>query len=368
MPFPSVCPIDMSAANRDRARQLVLRYGWDATAFQILNPGISLWFSDYHDAVVGYVTNAGFRIVAGLPICPPRHVASVIAAFEADALHAGQRVCYFGVHEHKANMLAKRGPLARMLLGAQPVWNPQGWDSVLASKSSLRSQVSRARNKKVSVTQWNTDFANNHPGLAQCLSEWLQTRVLPPLHFLVEPDTLTCLDHRRVYVAERADSIVGFLVASPVPLRNGWLVEQIIRGYNAPNGTAELLLDTVMRDVAATGSTYITLGLSPLSRRANVAYHPHPAWLQILMAWVRAHGQRFYNFDGLDAFKAKLLPDTWEPVYAIIREHRLSWNMVYAIAGAFSGSSPVLFLSRGVLRALQREFEWLEKHVHRTIS
>ena len=37
--------------------------------------------------------------------------------------------------------------------------------------------------------------------------------------FLVEPDTLSMLIDRRVFVAERGGQVIGFLVASPVPLR-----------------------------------------------------------------------------------------------------------------------------------------------------
>lgn len=40
-----------------RARELVLKYGWNSTCFQIVNPGIEYWFGDDGDSVVGYVTS-----------------------------------------------------------------------------------------------------------------------------------------------------------------------------------------------------------------------------------------------------------------------------------------------------------------------
>ncbi|MBK5186768.1 MAG: hypothetical protein JJD97_00910, partial [Gemmatimonadaceae bacterium] len=52
----------------DRARELVLRYGWNATAYQILNPGFALWFSGAGDAVIGYVRRSGVHVVAGAPV------------------------------------------------------------------------------------------------------------------------------------------------------------------------------------------------------------------------------------------------------------------------------------------------------------
>lgn len=346
---------------RRHARHLILRYGWNSTAFQILNPGIERWFSADGEAVIGYVVSGGFRVVAGEPVCQPHLLPSVVAAFEADAQQAGLRVCYFCVQERLVKLLNPRGSHACMIIGAQPVWEPQNWSRIIASKSSLRGQLSRARNKRVSVSRWSSERAMHEPKLCACLKSWLQTRTLPPMHFLVEPQTLECLEYRRVYVAEREQQIVGFLIASPVPLRNGWLIEQLIRCAHAPNGTSELLIDAAMRDIAASGAEYVTSGLSPLSRRAGFPLPLQPVWLRLLFAWVREHGRRFYNFDGLDAFKAKLIPDRWEPMYALSNEQQISARTMYAIAGAFSGMSPFRFIGQGVIRAFQQEIRWLRK-------
>ena len=84
---------DISQGGRDvpRARRLVLRYGWNAMAYQILNPGFSHWFSSAGDAVVGYVVRRGYRIVGGAPIAAPDRLAEVALEFESDAKRAGSR-------------------------------------------------------------------------------------------------------------------------------------------------------------------------------------------------------------------------------------------------------------------------------------
>jgi phosphatidylglycerol lysyltransferase len=242
-----------------------------------------------------------------------------------------------------------------VLLGAQPVWDPRGWDAIVGTTPSLRAQLNRARNKGVRVRQWSGAEAGGSAALARCLSEWLATRGLPPLHFLVEPATLGNLEDRRVLVAERDGAPVAFLLASPVPRRNGWLVEQIIRGRQAPNGTNELMIDAAMRAAARSGDEYVTLGLSPLSTRADVAAPATPLWLRLGLRWTRAHGRRFYNFDGLDAFKAKFRPDSWEPIYAIAAQPRFTPRMLWAIAAAFSAGSPVVLVARAVWTALRAE-------------
>lgn len=342
-------------------RQLVMAHGHAVTAYQILNPGMEHWLSPDGEAVVGYVASSGYRVVAAGPICAEERLGEVVAAFEEDCRRSGLKACYFAANERLAQELRQRGPLDRILLGAQPLWHPRRWPEILATKASLRAQLHRATNKGVVVQAWPTEKARDHAELHRCLEEWLATRGLPPLHFLVEPETLGMLEGRQVFVAERLGRPVGFLVASPIPKRQGWLIEQIIRGREAPNGVAELLIDAAFRHLGEQGAELITLGLSPLSRRAGWVQAGQAWWIRLLLGWMRAHGRRFYNFDGLDAFKAKFLPQSWEPVWAITGEKRVSPRMLWAITGAFAKVSPPLLVFRALARALHREGVWLRE-------
>jgi len=135
-------------------------------------------------------------------------------------------------------------------------------------------------------------------------------------------------------------------------------VEQIVRGAEAPNGMAEMLVDGAMRTLGAEGARYVTLGLAPLSRRAPQAEEGRLPLLRFLFAWLRAHGRRFYNFEGLDAFKAKFRPDAWEPIYAISNERRFSLRTLYAIADAFSEAPLALTIAEVLLAAARQETAW----------
>ena len=159
------------------------------------------------------------------------------------------------------------------------------------------------------------------------------------------------MDGRRLLVAEVDGMPVGYTVLSPVPARAGWLVEQIVRCDGAPNGTAESLVAAAARRAADTGGRFITLGTSPLSRRGRRLSRRHPLWLRAGMAWMRAHGSRFYNFRGLEHFKAKFRPQAWEPVYAVVADPRLRPTALYAVMGAFTGRSPLWRVSRRSGRA-----------------
>ena len=64
------------------ARELVMTYGWNSTAYQVLNPGLLHWFAPDVPAVVAYIRRHNVFLVAGAPICAANALQSVVASFE----------------------------------------------------------------------------------------------------------------------------------------------------------------------------------------------------------------------------------------------------------------------------------------------
>lgn len=344
----------------ERARELIRRYGWNTTCSQILNPGILRWYSDAGDAVVGYVPYAGVRLVVGAPICDEERLDEILDEWHADADRARDGVCYFGAEARLRSRLGTCPGFANVVLGAQPVWSTENFLKAFARSRSLRYQLHRAANKGLVVEEWPESCADD-PRLWRVLDEWLNTRGLPAMRFMVEPFTLRDLGDRRLFVGLKEGRPVGFVVLSPVPARNGWLTEQFPRGREAPNGTVELILHEAISRVGS--DDFVTMGIVPLSRRGG-SEEVNPAWLALLTKWARAHGRRFYDFEGLDTFKAKFSPDQWEPIYAISRENTFSPRTLWAIGGAFSHGSPLGALFRGLGRAVRQEWHWLKAKHH----
>src|SRR5690349_6232631 len=101
-----------------------MRHGWNATAYQIINPGIFHWFSRRHEAVVGYVRFHHTRVVAGAPVCRVEDLPAVTADFEQESGMTGYSVCYFGAESRLENLLRDSPQHSMVLLGAQPSFAP----------------------------------------------------------------------------------------------------------------------------------------------------------------------------------------------------------------------------------------------------
>jgi phosphatidylglycerol lysyltransferase len=338
----------------ERARALVLAHGWNTTSYQILNPGFQYWFSPSADAVVGHVRRKRIWVVGGAPVCAPDRLDEALIRFEGEAHAAGAGVCYVGAQDRLARRCLPHPGYAATVLGTEPWWDPGAWPALVAQRQSLRAQLNRARNKGVTATV-RPAGAGAEPALDPLLRAWLASKGLPPLGFLTTPWLLDDLRDRRLVVAEQHGAPVGYLVLTPIPDRGGWLVEQIVRGPSAPNGTAELLVDAAFQWMAGCGARYATLGLAPLTVVAGAPPPRDPWWLAWSLRWLRAHGRRFYNFEGLQRFKAKLGPAGWDPVYAIADESRISLRTMLGVSEAVVGGDLVRFGAKFLFHALSTE-------------
>lgn len=293
------------ATDTERARVLKLlrSHGWNATSFQILEPGFRYWF-DGEDACVGYVEVGKGWVVAGAPIAAYERLAEVTRSFLAAAKAAGKRATCFATESRFHEAVGWHD----LRIGDQPVWDPEDWSATLERSRSLREQLRRARAKGVTVRALGPDeLATGHPTRTRTdalIERWLATRPMAPMGFLVQVHAHTFPEERRCFVAEQEGRVVGFLGVIPIYARGGWFFEDFLSDPTAPNGTVECLIDAGMRAAEANGIRYVTLGLVPLM--GNVG-----ARLRAVRRW----GALLYDFDGLRAFKAKLKPRSWDPIF-----------------------------------------------------
>ncbi len=321
---------------RSRLLDLLRRHGWNPTSFQILDDRYRLWFSG--DAVVAYVDTGRAFVAAGSPVCAAEALGPVTARFFAAAARRGRAVAFFGVHER---FLAHTG-LPAIPIGEVCWWQPRAWPGILAAVPSLREQLRRARAKGLRVEPAGDRLDSLRPALGALRSRWLAGRGMAPMSFLAKPASLDVgpAEGRSILVAWRGQRPVGYACLSPVFARRGVLIQEWVRGADAPNGTVELLLDAAFRSAAREGLEYATLGLSPLSGTDS-------RWLRA----ARAVGRPWFDFGGLCAFKAKFRPEGRELV-ALAGAGASRTALLVESLRAFAGGSLARFGAETLLRPL----------------
>ncbi len=366
-----------SAGERAAVTALVRRYGWNATSFQVLEPGYRYFFPGGagDDACVAYVDTGSAWVAAGAPLAAADRMTGVADAFIAAARAAGRRACLFATEER----FTAQVPLRSLPIGEQAVWDPADWPSALARGRRLREQLRRARAKGVRVREIDprevtsndamTPPTPTRAAVSALVERWLRSRELAPMGFLVQIDPLTLLPEHRVFVAELAPeseedrelagdpagqpprALVALLSMAPIYARNGWSLQHLIRAPDAPNGTTETLIDSAMRWAAAAKADLLTLGLAPLAGDV-------PAPLRL----ARRAGRALFDFEGLRAFKAKLRPARWDRVFLSFPRDAGPVRAVLDVLAAFARGGLLRFGLRTLMRGpmlVVRLLAWL---------
>jgi hypothetical protein len=302
-----------------RARALVLAHGWNAVAYQILNPGIRHWFAGAGDAVVGYAMYAGTRVVAGAPVCAADRVAAVAARVRRRRAARGERVCTSApaTASRRASPPRARTPLCR---GRAAVVGPArvGRARVRSAAAQLNRRATRA-----CASPSGGRRARAHPALRAVLAAWLAAAGCRRCTSSSSPrprprsPTAGCSSPAR-RGGGRPAGAVAFLVATPVPARGGVAARAVAARPDAPNGTVELLADAAMRALAAGRRAGRDDGArAALAPRAPRGARPPPAWLALARGGRARTGGASTTSAGSTRSRPSSAPTPWEAIAAI---------------------------------------------------
>jgi hypothetical protein len=315
--------------------ELLRRFGADAVSFLALEPGMRHWVDPDGEACVAYADTGSAWVAAGAPVAAEAALPRAALDFVRLASSKGRRASFFATEGQEIP------GFDRLLIGQQPVWQPGDWPGIVRRHRRLREQLRRAAAKGVRVRRVDaSELAEGLPLRAQwdaLTTEWLASRHLAPMAFLVDLKPFCFAEEHRYLVAERGDRVLAFLSAVPVYAGGGWLIEDMPRGPLAPNGTVELLIDGAMSDLA--GSRFVTLGLAPLAGPVNV-------WLRA----ARFIGRPLYDFRGLASFKRRLHPSHWNNVWLAYPRSESATVHVLESLRAFAQGSLVRFGLRSIAR------------------
>ena len=309
------------------------KFGADSLSFTAVESGMRHWVDEETDACVAYVDTGSAWVAVGAPVGPPQAVVRVARRFALAARASGRRACFFATETLKAP------DFSSLVIGEQPIFRPAEW--LRERRGSLRGQIRRARAKGVHVRRVEPaeldEGSHLRSRIEQLTAEWLASRHMEPMGFAAAVEPFHHPEEHRYFVAERRGEVIEFLSAVPIYARDGWLVEDVIRGESVPNGTTELLLDAFARDVAS--SRMLTLGLSPLT--GNVVWP---------LRLARVAMRPLFDFTGLRAFRERLHPESWEPVFLVYPKSE-SWivHVVEALRAMARGSL-IRFGARSLVR------------------
>jgi len=318
--------IDAALAARRRKRlpdptgellRLHTLYGYNAHSLVSIAPGALRWSTPDIDGAVIYGEFGRVWLAAGDPLAPLEDRAELARQFAAYAKKRNRLVAFVPVTSEFARLTAPHD-FAAVKVGAAPYFDLQTWNPRGECAKKLRAGVNQARRDGVEIAEVRAIDERLRTEAAQLCLSWLGSRrSATTFGWLVALDPFLHFEHKRYFTARVGPNLVGFLAASPIPLRKGWYLEDVIREPNAPGGMTTLLVAETLKRLKEEGAILATLGTAPLAAEGpdDVPTENRRVARALDMASSKLGG--FYNFAGLRQFKGRFVPSWWESEYAL---------------------------------------------------
>ncbi len=339
-----------------RLLQLQTTYGYNAHSLVSIAPGAQLWASPNIDGAIIYSEFGRVWLAAGDPLAADEDMCELARRFIA-AAHKRGRVAAFMPVTARFARAATQLNLGALKVGAAPYFDLKTWAPRGDRAKKMRAGLNQAHRAGLTfgvIDQVRQEFKQETEELCR---RWLATRRTATGFgwlFLLDPFQHTEL--KRFFAArDAAGQLIGLLAASPIPARDGWYLEDVLRHPKAPAGTTDLLVVEALKHLATTGATMATLGTSPLTKEGadDVPPGDFPHIEHALRVAARRL-TRFYNFDGLRRFKAKFVPTWWESEYVLV-PHGASVppRVAYAILRAIAPGGLAQLLTRQLAHSIR---------------
>ena len=303
-------PASADAAALERARPIIerspltypnLAYRGDKT----------LLFSPEGNALLMYGARGKSRIAMGDPVGPEHEARALARRFCADCarnrawsvffeVRPGHREWYFEL----GLTLTQLGEEARVALPGFDLGQP-----ALARVRQARAKLARAGCRVEILPREAVPAAL--PALARVSQAWLARKATREKGFSNAPFDERYLAFFPGAVVRREGEIVAFANLWQGAGREELSVDLMRYLPGAPNGTMDLLFSELLLWGRAESYRWFNFGMAPLS-----GLDPRPGaplWHR-LATFVYRHGEHFYNFRGLRAYKEKFMP-VWTPLY-----------------------------------------------------
>ena len=318
------------SANNERLFDLVQKYGYEQQSFLSLYDGSEVWFAPHVEAAVVFRRVGRVAIVTAAPIAERKDWEPVTKNFLAFCREQNLDCLMLPISTEFSAVARDCGmgllPVGESGYFKLPEWKPTG-----DRAKKVRAGVNQARGAGLSVKSFNPDSEMNfalRKEIDQLCADWIESREIDALGWLLELNPFKFSEQKRYFLAHNAEGkLEGMLACSPIPARNGWYLEDLIRSSNSERGVSELLVVEALKQLAAEGAELATLGTSPL---ANIKVGEQFRLTTRILQFIYERFDSYYHFKQLHRFKAKFAPTFTDTEYLAIWPPRARMRMVRA--------------------------------------
>ncbi|HMM75899.1 MAG TPA: bifunctional lysylphosphatidylglycerol flippase/synthetase MprF [Gammaproteobacteria bacterium] len=308
---PPPPPLELpDAAALERARRAIEAQD-EADACLALTGDKHLLFADADRAFVMFGVRGRSWIALFDPIGAEDQRPELVWRFIGSAREAGARASFYQVRAAHLALYLDAG-LRAFKLGEYAQVPLAHFSLRGKARQDLRSAVNRAEREGLRFEVLPPAAVRARlPALRAISDAWLAAHAAAEKRYSLGAFDEDYVCRLPLALVSCGDEPLAFATLMTTATRQAASVDLMRQRTEAPRGTMDFLFARLLLHFQAEGYARFGLGMAPLSGMATHPLAPH--WHRIGRL-LYAHGEHFYNFQGLRAFKDKFAP-VWEPRY-----------------------------------------------------
>lgn len=274
----------------------------------------SLLFSADGRAFIMFGRQGRSWVALGDPVGPRECWPALIWRFLETARAGGGRAAFYQVGADTLALYADAG-LRAFKLGEEARVDLGAFSLKGAKRANMRNQVNRAERDGQTFHLLDHEQTLASMAALQAISDgWMAQHNVREKGFSLGAFRPDYVASQRVAVLKDQGRMVAFVTLMATDSRHDLALDLMRFAPDAPKGAMDVLLLKLMEWARDEGYGWLSLGMAPLAGLpgGEVA----PLWYRV-GRMVFDHGEWFYNFTGLRAFKSKFQPE-WRPRYLAV--------------------------------------------------
>ncbi|MER8447648.1 bifunctional lysylphosphatidylglycerol flippase/synthetase MprF [Mesorhizobium sp. M1066] len=274
----------------------------------------SLLFSGNDDAFLMYRKRGRSWVALYGPIGNPAAHSELIWRFVELARRHGGRAVFYEVAGESLSTYADAG-LSAFKLGEEARVGLESFDLKGSRRASIRTALNKAERDGIVFELLPVDRVGEvMDELERVSAAWLAEHAVREKAFSLGAFERGYIATQPVAVLKRQGRILAFANVMTTAEKQEATIDLMRFDPDAPNGSMEVLLARLLMHFKQEGYKWFSLGMAPL---AGLSGNPAaPIWHRVGRA-AYDHGETFYNFRGLRAFKNKFDP-IWTARYMAV--------------------------------------------------
>lgn len=319
---------------RQQARDIVEQYGRSSLAAFTLLSDKSYFFSPSGRSVIAYVPRGRGAIALGDPIGPVEDRKEVLVSFQQFCQRNDWYPAFYQILPDDIDLYKSLG-FQVLKIGEEAIVDLKAFTLQGKAGKNLRTAVNRMTKLGYEVRFYQPPIADNLLRQIKTVSdEWLQLVQGSEKKFsLGWFDEAYLRECEIVTVQSSHGDIIAFANIIPEYQLNEATHDMMRHRKSIENGTMDFLFISMFQHYKQRGYDGFNIGLSALS---GVGETEESKRLEKVLYYLYKHLERFYNFQGLHAYKDKFHP-RWEPRYLVFPSLTALPDVVVALIRADSG-------------------------------